>query len=148
MLIDPVILLPFAFLFCSIFEHCYVDKSISSFVVFLSFVGYHRRVCSRHSCFPWIIYYNVRMIMFSSLANHRFESCAFLKFGTLDVLYALLERDNHLDGKFYYSFKQISYSKRNIRFIINRFDINKSSCLIIFFIKVTYRFLTGAMAGL
>lgn len=65
------------------------------------------------------------MIMFSSLTNHRFESCAFLKFGTLDVLYALLERDNHLDGKFYYSFKQISYSKRNIRFIINRFDINR-----------------------
>lgn len=59
--------------------------------------------------------------MFSSLTNHWFESCSFFKFGTLGVLYGLLERDNHLDGIFYYLFKQISYSKQNIRFVINRF---------------------------
>lgn len=59
--------------------------------------------------------------MFSSLTNHWFESCPFFKFGTLGVLYGLLERDNHLDGIFYYLFKQISYSKQNIRFVINRF---------------------------
>lgn len=32
-------------------------------------------------------------------------------FCTLDVLYGLLERDNRLDGKFYFLFKQILYSK-------------------------------------
>lgn len=32
-------------------------------------------------------------------------------FCTLDILYGLLERDNRLDGKFYFLFKQILYSK-------------------------------------